>query len=148
MTEHGIRTYLYLKFPHWSGSTLFSLKIRISVTKIKLSRYQSKKKMATIREPIRCWTKLIIPKSTVASVMPVDRYKCDILWKISVNHTILRSWIAGTERYVQLLGAMLEMKWATTRQNQQNDCAPSEDSDQPGHPPSLIKVFAVHSMGS
>ena len=27
-------------------------------------------------------------------------------------------------------------------------CAPSEDSDQPGHPPSLIKVFAVRSMGS
>ena len=42
-----------------------------------------------------------------------------------------------------------------------NDCAPSEDSDQPGHPPSLIedsdqpghpssliKVFAVRLMGS
>ena len=28
-------------------------------------------------------------------------------------------------------------KWATSWQNQQNDCAPSEDSDQPGHPPSL-----------
>ena len=27
-------------------------------------------------------------------------------------------------------------------------CAPSEDSDQPGHPPSLIRVFAVHTMGS
>ena len=27
-------------------------------------------------------------------------------------------------------------------------CAPSEDSDQPGHPPSLIKVFAVRSVGS
>ena len=27
-------------------------------------------------------------------------------------------------------------------------CAPSEDSDQPGHPPSLIRVFALHSMGS
>ena len=27
--------------------------------------------------------------------------------------------------------------------NQQNDCAPNEDSDQPGHPPSLIRVFAV-----
>ena len=26
---------------------------------------------------------------------------------------------------------------------QQNECAPSEDSDQPGHPPSLIRVFAV-----
>ena len=23
-------------------------------------------------------------------------------------------------------------------------CLPSEDSDQPGHPPSLIRVFAVH----
>ena len=33
--------------------------------------------------------------------------------------------------------------WATTWQNQQNECAPSEDSDQPGHPPSLITIFAV-----
>ena len=30
-----------------------------------------------------------------------------------------------------------------TWQNQQNECAPSEDSAQPGHPPSLIRVFAV-----
>ena len=35
------------------------------------------------------------------------------------------------------------IKRATTWQNQQSDCAPSEDSDQPGHPPSLIRVFAV-----
>ena len=34
-------------------------------------------------------------------------------------------------------------KWVTTWQNQQNECAPSEDSDQPGHPPSLIRVIAV-----
>ena len=27
-------------------------------------------------------------------------------------------------------------------------CVPSEDSDQPGHPPSLIRVFAVCLMGS
>ena len=26
-------------------------------------------------------------------------------------------------------------------------CAPSKDSDQPGHLPSLIRVFAVHSVG-
>ena len=26
--------------------------------------------------------------------------------------------------------------------------APSEDSDQPGHPPSLIRVFVVRFMGS
>ena len=34
-------------------------------------------------------------------------------------------------------------KWAATWQNQQSDSAPSEDSDQPGHAPSLIRVFAV-----
>ena len=38
--------------------------------------------------------------------------------------------------------------WAATWQNQQSDCAPSEDSYQPGHPHSLIRVFAVRSMGS
>ena len=38
--------------------------------------------------------------------------------------------------------------WATAWENQQSDCAPSEDSDQPGHPPSLIRVFAVRSMGN
>ena len=33
--------------------------------------------------------------------------------------------------------------WAATWQNEQSDCAPSEVSDQPGHPPSLIRIFAV-----
>ena len=36
--------------------------------------------------------------------------------------------------------------WATTWQNQQNGCVPSEDTDQPGHPghpPCLIWVFSV-----
>ena len=33
--------------------------------------------------------------------------------------------------------------WAATWQNQQYGCAPSEDSDQPGQPPSLTRVFAV-----
>ena len=32
---------------------------------------------------------------------------------------------------------------AVTWQNQQNACVPSEDSDQPGHPPSLIRISAV-----
>ena len=39
-------------------------------------------------------------------------------------------------------------KWAASWQNQQNYYAPSEDSDQPGHPPSLIRAFAVRLMGS
>ena len=29
------------------------------------------------------------------------------------------------------------------KKQKQNECAPSEDTDQPGHPPSLIRVFAV-----
>ena len=41
-----------------------------------------------------------------------------------------------------------QLIWATTWQNQQSECVPSEDSDQPGHPPSLIRVFAVRWMGS
>ena len=36
-----------------------------------------------------------------------------------------------------------QMIWAATCQNQQSECAPSEESDQPGHPPSLIRVFTV-----
>ena len=31
--------------------------------------------------------------------------------------------------------------WAATWQNKQNECAPSEDSDQPEHPSSLTSVF-------
>ena len=38
---------------------------------------------------------------------------------------------------------LLTMIWAATWQKQQNECSPSEDSDQPGHPLSLIRVFAV-----
>ena len=38
----------------------------------------------------------------------------------------------------------------STEQDKNNKmtCAPREDSDQPGHPPSLIRVLAVCSMGS
>ena len=38
---------------------------------------------------------------------------------------------------------VVKIRWAATWQNQQNGCALSEDSDQPWHPPSLIRVFAV-----
>ena len=38
--------------------------------------------------------------------------------------------------------------WATAWQNIQKDLHPMEDSDQPGHPPGLTRVFAVRSMGS
>ena len=43
----------------------------------------------------------------------------------------------------QTVGVIVVHGWAATWQNQQCGCAPSEDSDQPGHPPSLIRVFTV-----
>ena len=49
-----------------------------------------------------------------------------------------------TENHETRSKVRLIMKWAATWQNQQIECAPSEDSYQPGHPPSLIRVFAVH----
>ena len=41
-------------------------------------------------------------------------------------------------------GSVAKHKWATTLQNQQNEYAPSEDSDQPGHLPSLISLRCPH----
>ena len=35
------------------------------------------------------------------------------------------------------------LRWAATWQNHQSGCPPGEGSDQPGHSPSLIRVFAV-----
>ena len=40
---------------------------------------------------------------------------------------------------------VIMIKGADTRENQQSGCAPSSDSDQPGHPPSLIRFFAVRT---
>ena len=44
--------------------------------------------------------------------------------------------------------SLITKNWAASWQNQQSDCAPSEDTDQPGHPSSLIRVFAVRSLGN
>ena len=48
----------------------------------------------------------------------------------------------------------IENAWKILGNEPQHDktnkltCAPNKDSDQPGHPTSLIRVFAVCSMGS
>ena len=61
------------------------------------------------------------------------RLKNELLWKISViSHQIRLT------RPCKVRTSEIEQ-----RQNQQNECASSELSDQPGHPPSLIRVFAV-----
>ena len=58
---------------------------------------------------------------------------CDYTYYQSVNRICKR--IRGKKK-----------KWAATWQNQHIECAPSEDSDQPGHPPSLIRAFAVRMV--
>ena len=42
----------------------------------------------------------------------------------------------------QIWNSLTDCKWAASWQNQQSECVPSEDSDQPGHPPRLSRVFA------
>ena len=46
-------------------------------------------------------------------------------------------------RVVKLRGTVQRADWAATWKKQKSECAPSEDSDQPEHPPSLIRVLAV-----
>ena len=67
--------------------------------------------------------------------------------RISLHiHTVISlQWIFCGGQGLTLIGLY---KWAATWQNQQNDCAPSEDSEQPRHLLSLVRVFAVRSLGS
>ena len=50
----------------------------------------------------------------------------------------LLSYVSSREQFIL---------WAAPRKNKMI-CAPSEDSDQPAHPPSLIRVLARRSNGS
>ena len=68
--------------------------------------------------------------------LPIDRLSLNVVEKLQISkekRVIFLKLSTGCS-------AEFETKpW----QNQQNDCVPSKDSDQPGHPPSLIRVFAV-----
>ena len=60
----------------------------------------------------------------------------DVLYSVSGNWD-------PTEPCFEVLNTQTPTgKWAASWQNQQNGCAPSEDSDQPGHP--VWSVFPVH----
>ena len=61
------------------------------------------------------------------------------LWKIHISQILgYYSNFVGCPKFEEFYSI-----WATTWQNQQSECAPSKDSDQSGHSPSLIRVFAV-----
>ena len=69
-----------------------------------------------------------------------------ILFVINTSMCIIKTYITqykNNEMCKNCLSMLDNSIWAATWQNQKNECAPSEDSDQPGHPPSLIRVFTV-----
>ena len=90
----------------------------------------------------------ILPKRLNLRVEHVKHSNCrlDFLRRVKENDEKKK---AAKEKGIkvnlkrQVLVLSLPKKWAASWQNQQSECAPSEDSDQPGHPPSLIRVFAV-----
>ena len=72
----------------------------------------------------------ICPRSVLQNLLYIVATSC-------CNSLYIRSaiWLSG----------LRVRNWcAASWQNQQCGCAPSEDSDQSGHPPSLISAFAVH----
>ena len=66
---------------------------------------------------------------------PLTWLKCCYRWKHIVKFNKIF--------FLLILSKCPENIWAASWQNQQKYCAPSEDSVQPGHPPSLIRVFAI-----
>ena len=78
---------------------------------------------------------------TVNSVDPDQTAGAGAVW--SGSALFFQTYLSenlGSLRYV--------IKYLSRDMTKPSKCAPSEDSDQPGHPPRLIRVFAVHSMGS
>ena len=80
----------------------------------------------------------VAPQTRVSRVAPSFMYIIsfhNLSWKTkwSVSMNVLFS--------IQLT---ISHHWAATWQNQQYGCAASEDSDQPGHPPSLISLPCPH----
>ena len=68
--------------------------------------------------------------STDNSILPLTSK-----WNLGSTFSLFQLWVSQSMDNLKI--------WAATWQNQQNECAPNEDSDLPGHPPSLISVFAV-----
>ena len=81
--------------------------------------------------------------------LPICQFKC-ITCMVFLGHTWFCRFLSysSSNKFLNIIIMVPEYIWATTWQTQQNERAPNEDSDQPGHPPSLIRVFAVSSMGS
>ena len=54
-------------------------------------------------------------------------------------------WLDVSQHFKFKSNSLDDIVWANNIWANKMACVPSEDSYQPGHPPSLIRVFAVHS---
>ena len=62
---------------------------------------------------------------------------------VAVIHFIYHTKLVVSEQR----DSMTNIIWAASWQNQQYDCAPSEDSDQPGHPSQSLRCPHEESLG-
>ena len=100
-----------------------------------------------------------LPVKILEAAVPLGRWKVSLRWLSmgccqiqttqcnSLDLILMRLW-CWCKSKDSSIGIHWKYNRAISWQNQQNECAPSKDFDQPGHPPSLISVFAVRLMGS
>ena len=81
---------------------------------------------------------IIISSFPISKNLRITAYGCNIFAKCSVK---FEARVMGARTINEIMEK--KEKLTAARQNQKMTCAPSEDSDQPGHLPSLIRVFAV-----
>ena len=104
------------------------------------------------RPPIgRCLRRCLHMEGTSKCLKMSSLYRAALTFHLSLYYTVpcmftTASRTVSFHNTVVLLYWNLSLdNWAATWQNQQSDYVPREDSDQPGHPPSLIRVFAVRT---
>ena len=88
--------------------------------------------------PIRCY--VVEDRAEFLCTFCVSRRHLALVnWKkVSLSVCLISLRISGSSLSDY---RMFGYYWSSVRQNFK--CAPSEDSDQPGHPPSLIRFFTV-----
>ena len=96
---------------------------------------QEKESVMVVRFKLKIPSLGITVRHHTASLLMSNSYPCDGIF--NPNLTIIK------DSYI-----LHCINLVASRQNQQKDCVPCKDSDQPGHLPSLIRAFTVRSVGS
>ena len=100
------------------------------------------------------WT-LNLGNSCICDKCRARTFRPQMFWPRTFRSRTFRPWkmpqmdVSAFQPEFVVMNALFALKaWYLSfwRKNQQSECVPSESSDQPGHPPSLIRVIAVHMM--